>query len=115
MDITQPLSSKGPILHGGSADSDFTLLISKSHGSIEETLKNENTELRDCLKMLQKELFEIVQIKRDTFKQRYRTEFNVEADSKHTEDDLEEVSDGMMNLHFDQSGPNLIPTFQSNI
>ena len=115
LEITETLGRQGPMLHGGSADSDFTLLISKSHSSIEEQLKNENSELRDCLKMLQKELFDIVTIKTEAFKRRYNTEFREEADEKYTNHDLEEINGDVMNMHFDNAGPNLISTFQANI
>ena len=31
MEITKPLARSGPVLHGGSADSEFTLLVSSTH------------------------------------------------------------------------------------
>jgi hypothetical protein len=39
------------------AENDFNLLIAKSQEEMYKTLGNENSELRDCLKQLQSELF----------------------------------------------------------
>lgn len=46
-----------------SGDSDFHLMISKDQEEMHKKLSEENAELRDCLRMLQHELMEIIALK----------------------------------------------------
>ncbi len=56
-------------------ESDFNLMIAKNQEEIQRRLCEENTELKDCLKQLQKELFDIVDLKSDIYLKRFRAEF----------------------------------------
>lgn len=52
-------------------------------------MKTENGELKDALKLLQKELLEIVQLKHDVFVRRFKAEFGASKEpSAESEDAL---------------------------
>jgi len=57
------------------AESDFQIMIAKSQEEHLRRLSDENSELKNCLKELQKELFDIVDLKTDIYMKRYRAEF----------------------------------------
>ena len=45
-------------------------------------MKQENVQLRECLEILQRELFEIVDIKVGLFKRRFKFEFQEDMDDE---------------------------------
>jgi hypothetical protein len=49
---------------------DFSLMITQNCQEIQKRLADENAQLRDCLKHLQRELFEIVDLKTDIYRKR---------------------------------------------
>jgi len=54
----------------GGGDGDFHLMIAKSQEDIYKKLCVENMELKECLKQLQKEIFDIVDFKTEIFVKR---------------------------------------------
>ena len=62
-----------------SGESDMHLMISKSQEEAYRRITSENHELKDCLKMLQRELFDIVKLKSDIYMRRFKAE-NFKAD-----------------------------------
>jgi hypothetical protein len=58
-----------------SGEGDFHLMVSKDQEDIYMKMRSENSELKDALKMLQKELLEIVALKHDVFVRRFKAEF----------------------------------------
>ena len=114
--MTNPMSSTGPVLHAKSGDNDFLNLVAQSLEDAWKALESENADLRQCLKMLQDEMLEIVKIKSEYFDKRYRIEFGKAPEKAFTRDHgVEAMSDGQLNLPFDRSGKMLIEWFQNNI
>ena len=62
-----------------SGESDMHLMISKSQEDSYKRISTENHELKDCLKMLQREMFDIVKLKSDIYTKRFKAE-NYKAD-----------------------------------
>ena len=50
-------------------------MISKNQDEILRRLSDENAEIKECLKALQRELFEIVDLKSEIYMKRYRAEY----------------------------------------
>ena len=57
-----------------SGDQDFHLMISKDQEDVYRRVTEENNDLRDCLKLLQREMVEVVCLKNDVFTQRFKAE-----------------------------------------
>ena len=75
----------------------------------------ENADLRECLKMLQRELLEIASLKSDAFKRRYEAEFKQAVDDSLVAHDIQPVREELFDAHFENSGREIIPKFQENI
>lgn len=56
-------------------ETDFHLMISKDQEEMHKKLSDENTELKNCLRLLQNEMMEIVSLKQDTFQRRFKVEY----------------------------------------
>ena len=95
---------------------DFQLMMSKSQDEIAKRLSDENAELKDCLKQLQRELFEIVDLKSEVYLKRYRAEFAAgEFDSEEAiRHDIERIREELFNLPFEESGKEIIVKFKDN-
>ena len=63
-----------------SPDSDFHLMISQDQDARFKEMSEENADLRECLKMLQREIMEIVQVKKDVFSKRFKAEYGASKD-----------------------------------
>ena len=57
-----------------SAESDMHLMISKSQEEAYKRISQENNDLKDCLKNLQREMFDIVKLKSDIYMKRFKAE-----------------------------------------
>lgn len=57
-----------------SGEGDLNLMVSKSKEEIEARITQENHDLKDCLKMLQREMFDIVKLKSDIYMKRFKAE-----------------------------------------
>lgn len=50
-------------------------MVAKEHESNYSRLREENQDLRECLKQLQRELFEVIAVKQDLFSARVKAEY----------------------------------------
>lgn len=64
-----------------SPESDMSLMISKSMEEVNRKLQQENADLKDGYKLLQRELFDIVKLKSDLYLKRFKAE-NFNANSE---------------------------------
>jgi hypothetical protein len=103
-----------------SGDNDMSLMIQKSHEEMYKKIQQENHELKDCLKSLQKEMFEIVKLKSDIYLKRFKAEnFNpndVQAVTSETiiKNELKKIKENLFNLDFEEHGREIIHKFQLN-
>ena len=82
-------------------------------------MRVENSELKEALKLLQKELLEIVVVKHDVFMRRYKAEYGSESrPNQETEEALsaqiDTIRDELFNQNFEESGKELIAKFRHN-
>jgi len=57
-----------------SGESDMSLMIAKSQEEMYKKITQENNDLKDCLKLLQREMFDIVKLKSDVYLKRFKAE-----------------------------------------
>jgi hypothetical protein len=101
-----------------SGDSELNLMISKSREEVQQKITQENHELKDCLKMLQREMFDIVKLKSDIYQKRFKAE-NYNANDISTSDEilkheLEKIKESLFNLPFGETSQEIIHSFQMN-
>lgn len=80
-------------------------------------MSQENSQLKEALKMLQRELLDIVQLKHDIYTQRFKAEFG-----QHKQPETEEqiahqiqlIRDELFNTAFDENGKELVQKFKMN-
>ena len=78
-------------------------------------LSTENEQLRECLKLLQKEIFEIVNIKSQTLMKRYEAEYGKQPSKDFTAHEIEAMNEDMMNMPYKSHGLTILQGFQRNI
>lgn len=77
----------------------------------------ENTELKECLKALQKEMFDIVDLKTAIYRNRFEAEFATEGNAiggtpfDAVRHDLERIREELFALPFEQAGRDLVMKF----
>lgn len=82
-------------------------------------MRDENGDMRDCLRHLQKEIMEIVNLKQDMFSKRFKAEFGANKEqSPETQEamahQIEAIRDELFNLNFEENGRELIQKFRLN-
>lgn len=81
-------------------------------------MSEENMKLKECLKQLQKELFDIVDLKTDIFKKRYRADYNDDNIDFESEDvirhEIEKIREEVFNLPYEEAGVEITQKFQQN-
>jgi|LauGreDrversion4_2_1035121.scaffolds.fasta_scaffold415473_1 cob(I)alamin adenosyltransferase len=97
---------------------DFHLMVSRNQDEIVRRICEENQELKECLKALQKEMFDIVDLKTTIYKNRFEAEFS-QADGglapfDAVRHDLERIREELFSLPFEQAGRELVMKFQRN-
>ena len=100
---------------------DFHLMVSRNQDEIARRICEENQELKECLKALQKEMFDIVDLKTAIYRNRFEAELHPSTTSdgmaapfdvlKH---DLDRIRDELFSLPFEQAGRELVLKFQRN-
>lgn len=91
-----------------SGDNDMSLMIQRSHEEMYKKIQQENHELKDCLKSLQKEMFEIVKLKSDIYMKRFKAEHFNPNDSEAViseaiiKNELKKIKEGLFNADFEQ-------------
>lgn len=92
-------------------------MVSQDQEKLFQQMSTENSQLKDALKMLQRELLDIVQLKHDIYAQRFRAEFGQhrqpesEGEIAHQ---IQLIRDELFNSAFDESGKELIHKFKLN-
>jgi hypothetical protein len=71
---------RGSITYSKDPDAEFLQLISKTSQEKIKNLEFENQEIRECLRMLQKEMLQIVEIKQSNFKKRFEILYHKEPE-----------------------------------
>jgi len=93
-------------------------MISKSNEENQKKLADENQDLKECLKLLQREMFDIVSLKTDIFKRRFTAEYGVEREPDNEEvlkHEIEKVREELFNMSFDDNqGKDTIQKFRYN-
>lgn len=87
-------------------ESDFNLMIAKSQEEIYKRLSEENMELKECMRALQKELFDIVDFKSEIYMRRHKAEYgqspSYEFDNEEVlRSDIEKIREELFNLPFE--------------
>ena len=90
-------------------------MISKSNEEIVKRLQDEVQGLGDCLKQLQREMFDIVKLKSDIYQKRFKAE-NFKADGTVTSEDIlrheiEQIKESLFHVNFEESGREIIHKF----
>ncbi|TNV73204.1 hypothetical protein FGO68_gene6219 [Halteria grandinella] len=96
---------------------DFQLMISRSQDDIVRRVCDENGELKECLKALQKEMFDIVDLKATIYRNRFEAELSSHDASTPFDavrHDLDKIREELFSLPFDQAGRELVVKFQRN-
>lgn len=76
---------------------------------------SENSQLKEALKSLQRELLDIVQLKHDIYTQRFKAEFNKGPESEsEIAHSIQVIRDELFNSSFDENGKDLICKFRQN-
>ena len=87
-------------------DSDFHLMISKDQAEMYRKMSDENSDLKECLKQLQRDLMEIVTLKQDIFAKRFRAEYgahrNLGPESEEAiSHSIEKIREELFNVSFE--------------
>jgi len=110
IEMTNPIYTSGPLIYvNKSGENEFTYLVTQANQEVQNSLKTENSDLRECIKMLQNELLEIVQVKAKDFSRRYD---GAQAQNDHG---IEPMDTDLVNMPFEMTGRDIISHFQENI
>ena len=87
-------------------------------------MRDENQDLRECLKLLQREIFDIVNLKQDIYTKRFKAEFGGQSKDvasgsqaeiqENIAHQIETIREDLFNLPFEDSGKELIHRFKVN-
>ena len=82
-------------------------------------MRDENSDLRECLRALQREVMDIVNLKQDMFSKRFKAEFGQQKEpAPETQEaiasQIEQIRDELFNANFEESGRELIQKFRLN-
>jgi len=95
-------------------------MVSKNQDEIVRRICEENNELKECLKGLQKEMFDIVDLKSAIYRNRFEAELSLiggnegapgAAPFDMVRHDLEKIREELFGLPFDQTARELILKF----
>jgi len=82
-------------------------------------MRDENQDLRECLRLLQKEIMDIVSFKQDMFSKRFKAEYgSAREPATETQEALahkvELIRDELFNVNFEENGRELVQKFRLN-
>lgn len=87
-----------------------------------DNLQKENRDLKDCLKSLQRELFDIVKLKSEIYTRRFKAELYTPDDplgKVQSEDvlrhEIEKIKEELFNLPFEENSREMINQFRINM
>ena len=90
-------------------------MITHSQEKREADLSNQNNDLRECLKKLQKELFDIVDLKTSIYINRGKAERGADFDCEEAlRSDIERIREELFDLPFQEVSKQLADKFQAN-
>lgn len=96
-------------------------MISKSQEEAYRRVSTENHELKECLKSLQRELFDIVKLKSDIYAKRFKAEnykvddpLNAAQSEEILKHEIDKIRESLFNLPFEETGRELVHKFQMN-
>ena len=116
IEFTKPISHHGvPLPKDSSAESQFNQLSARTHEQAHKRALAENTDLRECLKTLQQELFEIVTFKSEAFKKQFSAQFQQDPDSKLLNHQLAPFREELFDAHFGNTARAILPKFKENL
>jgi len=114
--MTKPIYMNGPLVYvNKSGENEFTYLVTKANQEVQNSLKTENEDLRECIKMLQDELLEIVKVKIEHCKTRHNTEYKRNLEQDFNDHEIEPMNKDLINMPFEESGNRILTHFQENI
>lgn len=97
-----------------SSEGDMSLMISKSQEEIYKQQSQEINDLKDCLKMLQREMFDIVKLKSEIYMKRFKAE-NFDPNDKQAfsseeiiKNEITSIKENLFNLNFEETGREII-------
>jgi len=104
-----------------SGESDMHLMISRSQEEAYKRITQENHDLKDCLRNLQREMFDIVKLKSDIYMKRFKAE-NFKADDPLSQQsseaiirhEIEKIRESLFSMPFEETGREIIHKFQAN-
>ena len=116
IEMTKPIYINGPWIYvNKSGENEFTYLVTKANQEVQNSLRTENEDLKDCIKMLQDELLEIVKVKTENYSKRYNTEFKQNLEEAFSQHEIHPINKDFINMPFEESGKMIIVQFQENI
>ena len=95
-------------------DTDFNMMIAKSSEEMYKKISEENNQLKECFRQLQRELFDIVDIKADIYMKRFRAEYGEqkELDNEETiKSEIQKIRDEVFNVPFEDSCKEIVSKF----
>jgi len=104
-------------MYGKDADAEFLQLISRTNQERIRGLEQENHEVRECLRMLQREMIEIVAIKQDSFWKRYEISTSKQLDPNDPvlKPVIKPLSEETFNISFQKDAKIVVTQFEQNI
>lgn len=114
IEIVGPLHTTGPSLFGKNGDSEFSYMISRGFEENQNALLLENKELRTSLDLLQSELLEMMQQRKEAFEKRYSDELGDNAPD-FSEFKLNPIRKDLFNLPYQGLSEEVVKTFQENM
>ena len=114
IEIVGPLHTSGPALFGKNGDSEFSFMISRGFEENQNALLLENKELRSSLDLLQSELLDMLQQRKEAFQKRYQEEFLNEAPDLN-EFKMNPIKKDLFNLPYSGLSEEVVKTFQENM
>lgn len=114
IEVVGPLHTTGPSLFGKNGDSEFSYMISRGFEENQNALLLENKELRTSLDLLQSELLEMMQQRKEAFEKRYSDELGDNAPD-FSEFKLNPIRKDLFNLPYQGLSEEVVKTFQENM
>lgn len=114
IEIISPLHTSGPSLFGKNGDTEFSFMISRGFEENQNVLLLENKELRNAFELLQGELHEMMQQRKEAFQKRYVEELGENAPN-FNEFEINPIKSDMLNMPFQKVSDEVVKVFQENM
>ena len=99
---------------------DFQEMITQDQDARFNQMSEENAALRECLKMLEREVMDIIQMRKDVFSKRSRAEYGASNEVPPEMDiakehQIETICEGFFNVSFEEKSSELIAKFKMDL